>query len=80
MDDGKTERPAGVGQDLKSQIEYLHSKFDELIEQRNELEGLFGGKEPERNYAAHAKPPTVPARLIRVGTPVASDHSDGTCP
>jgi len=78
LDEGKKRRAHGLEHDLKSQLRHLHSKFNHLIKSINHLEGLFGGKEPERDYSALTKPPTIPARLIRVGSPVVSDESDGT--
>lgn len=78
LDEGKGRKTRGTETDLKVQLRTLHSKFNSLMKKVNQLEAMFAGKEPERDYASLVKPPPVPPRLVRIGSPVVSDDSEGS--
>ncbi len=62
--------------DLKAQMKTLYSKVYKLVKTVHSLQGMFK-EEAERDYGPLLKPPTLQPRLLRIGSPVVSDESDG---
>jgi len=62
--------------DLKGQMKLLYSKIYKLVKHVHMLEAMFT-EEPERDYGTLIKAPVLQPRLLRVGSPVVSDDSDG---
>jgi hypothetical protein len=63
---------------LMTQLKILHKKVSGLMEAVAELEGQLPEQEDGgKNFQQYMKPQPIPPRLIRVGTPVRDEDSDG---
>ncbi len=74
LDEGKHRHR--IKPDFGHTMKLVMSKTKKLIDDVAALEALFDDP-PARNYAPFIKAAPVPPRLVRVGTPVVTDESDG---
>ncbi|XP_035710497.1 uncharacterized protein LOC110853448 isoform X2 [Folsomia candida] len=76
LTEGKKKTAHRTHEDMRQNMKLISNKLQKIVDGNAELEALFDGTYPEKNYTAYVKQPSHQNRLIRVGTPHVSEESD----